>query len=123
MVHREAQKAERENRGMSDEAMIDIFKEMVSEANAKAAIERGYHAIDRTRSVLIWSYPYAYFLDPNSDLLRKFEVQQGNVELYQEKVAGLFERYRLQSLELVERFVQKLEENTTHLLEMAESHR
>jgi ariadne-1 len=46
-----------------------------------------FKAIDTARSILIWSYPHAFFLKPSSNELALFEHVQKEVERYFEELA------------------------------------
>jgi hypothetical protein len=47
---------------------------------AEALADEIFAAVDTARSVLIWSYPHAFFMEPGSVELRLFEHVQMEVE-------------------------------------------
>ena len=120
MAHKDAQKREQVGRGKNEPAMIECFSRVTTKEKSKAAVLRAYRAIDVARSVLIWSYPFAYLMEPDSTRLHFFEIRQGPVELCIEKVASLVERYQWEPLDDFERFVGNLEKYTHMLLELAD---
>ena len=116
MTHKDAQKAELKKRGGTYDMMMENFRLSTTQEKAREFIERGYRALDRARSVLIWSYPCAYFMEQGSQELNHFEIRQGNLEIVTEKIAGITERYNWESLDVFEHFVGQLEKHTEILL-------
>jgi hypothetical protein len=54
-------------------------------------IKEVFNAIDTARSILIWSYPHAFFMKPGSTELRLFEHVQTEVERHLEELTHAVE--------------------------------
>lgn len=66
-------------------------RERLTEEEASEIVTEAFHAIDTARSVLIWSYPHAFYMAPGSTELNLFEHVQTEVERYLEEVTDLIE--------------------------------
>jgi ariadne-1 len=121
IASREADKVSRERH----EGMVyDVLRQVATEKDALAMVERAHRARVWAREVLIWSYPFAYFLTTNGRRLREFENVQGDVELFNEAIgqfyAGYKHTYNLESgLATLEKRVRGLERRTEMLLNEA----
>jgi hypothetical protein len=71
---------------------------------------------DEARSVLKWSYPYAYMLDEGSAALRLFEFVQKECEMAIEKLCWALERRRGCLPDRIMTMATVLEKNTQVLL-------
>ena len=96
--HVRSQEIEREKRrvqrtllveGLSGQQRNARFR--VSQEEAEEIATEVFHAIDTARSVLVWSYPHAFFMAPGSVDLSLFEHVQTEVERYLEHVTDLVE--------------------------------
>jgi ariadne-1 len=63
----------------------------ISERNAAELFEQIFSALETARSVLIWSYPHAFYMAPNSTELRLFEHVQKEAERILEELADNIE--------------------------------
>ena len=116
MQHKFARFNHYNKRGATDDMMMENFRLSTTQEKAREFIQRGYRALDWARSVLIWSYPCAYFMEQGSQELNHFEICQGNLEIVTEKIAGITERYNWESLDVFEHFVCQVEKHTDILL-------
>jgi ariadne-1 len=66
----------------------DIFRGKVQ---APVIIQQVFEAIDTARSILIWSYPHAFYMKPGSTELKLFEHVQTEVERYLEELTHAVE--------------------------------
>ena len=114
-AHRDAQRLEGKNR---DKFRQNIVKHLIDvpPQTANQLIDRVFRAIDLARSVLMWSYPTAYLMDMHSKAFHMFEINQSNLELSNEKLVGLVERYSGQNYKEFEKFANMNEKAADVLL-------
>lgn len=103
-AHRDAQRMEKMNRDNYRETLVNAWSDTMSSATANKLVDKVYRAIDVARSVLIYSYPTAYFMDMHSKAFYMFEMCQSNLEITNEKLVGMVERFSGQKSEEFEKF-------------------
>jgi ariadne-1 len=95
MNHMRSKAVEKEAREGLTAKILDIFKtpgpNALSHERAEAELTHVFAAVDLARSVLVWSYPHAFYMKPGSVELRLFEHVQTDVESYLEDLTYLIE--------------------------------
>ena len=93
MNHIKSAKQEQEMRKKMRKMLLERFRHDRNflQNDAEQLCEEVFHAIDTARSVLIWSYPHAFFMDPGSNDLAIFEFVQRDVEKNIEDLTFLIE--------------------------------
>jgi hypothetical protein len=101
-----------------------VLREATTEEKVNVWIEHAQRARSWAREVLIWSYPYAYFLGREDLRLGLFEAVQANLELYNEALGQVFAGYisNLEGLSKFERLVEGLERQIDLLLSDVEQY-
>lgn len=103
-AHLDAQRLEKKNRDQYRDTLVKSWEYAMSNTTANELVDKVYRAIDVARSVLIYSYPTAYFMDMHSRDFFMFEMCQSNLEITNEKLVGMVERYAGQKPEDFEKF-------------------
>lgn len=103
-AHLDAQRLEKKNRDQFRETLVKSWEDTMSKTTANQLVDKVYRAIDVARSVLIYSYPTAFFMDMHSRDFLMFEMCQSNLEITNEKLVGMVERYSGQRPEDFEKF-------------------
>jgi hypothetical protein len=107
-AHKESQGFDAKDRDVKEEDMVARLQLDTTAEKAKILARRLFTTLDRGRSVTMWSYPCA-FLIPEGDLKRKkFESNQGYLEMALERCAALVYKYRDEGYSTVEEVIQKL---------------
>jgi hypothetical protein len=87
--------AEKKSRGKYRDILVRFFKRDIfagmTDERIKQLCDKIFWAIDTARSVLIWSYPHAFYMQPNSAELRLFEHVQKEVERFLENLTDIVE--------------------------------
>lgn len=93
--HVKSQKAELVNQPKLHERLVTCFisnkSDSVSIEFAHELADEIFQAINTARSVLVWSYPHAFYMNAGSTDLRLFEYVQKEVERYLEELSYLVE--------------------------------
>jgi ariadne-1 len=76
---------------------------------------RAVAAVETARSVLIWSYPYAFFMKP-SPALRLFQHLQRELAQYVDELTDCIENKADSSMATIVRFLMAVEKNTEVLI-------
>jgi hypothetical protein len=96
--HKASQAAEEGARVQIRAELIAAFTsspiQPTSMENAEALADEIFNAVDTARSVLIWSYPHAFFMQHGSTALRLFEHVQAEVERFLEDLTDKVEHKR-----------------------------
>jgi hypothetical protein len=103
------------------EWMVELFDRFTKgKKRAKEELtKRAEHVIrvrDEARSVLKWSYPYAYMLEEGSSALRLFEFVQKECEVAVEKLCWALERRKGCTADRVMSLTTVVEKNTEVML-------
>ena len=114
-IHRDTQKIEKQIRDKCREVLVHSWN-LMSKNSANLLVDRVYRSIDIARSVLMYSYPTAYFMNPSSKALHIFEIYQSNLELSNEKLAGMVERFDGENNNEFEKFTEMNEKYAEILL-------
>jgi ariadne-1 len=96
MNHVQSQRAELGNREHWRNKMMEAWAvidadEFRGAARGPVVTNEVFEAIDTARSILIWSYPHAFYMAPESSELRLFEHVQTEVERILEELTHLVE--------------------------------
>lgn len=75
-----------------------------------------FNAIDEARSVLIWSYPHAFFMNPASQELKMFEYVQKELNIILEEMVYLVENKQLESPLVFRRTMMNVKSYTKSLM-------
>jgi ariadne-1 len=76
---------------------------------------RAVSAVDTARSVLIWSYPYAFFMKPGQGLAL-FQHLQAQLAIYVDELTDCIENKADSSMETIVKFLMTVEKNTEVLI-------
>lgn len=87
----------------------------MTESDAESLVVKVARAIDTARSVLIWSYPHAFFMAPGSVELSLFEHVQTEVERFLELLTDIWENKPDAPPNEVKKHANLLEANTNLL--------
>ncbi|OHT17253.1 IBR domain containing protein [Tritrichomonas foetus] len=103
LSHKTSSETEEKNEEKNKMSIINYF-ENYPKTNEKLPIEEAICLADEiflttktARSVLIWSYPHAFYLDPSDPELKIFQHVQTEVERYLEAMTDLIENNRTRS--------------------------
>jgi hypothetical protein len=77
---------------------------------------RAFSAVDTARSVLIWSYPFAYFLPEGDTTVRIFQHLQVQLASYVDELTDVIENKPRTEMKKIELFLSTVEKNTEALL-------
>ena len=120
--HIDTHKMEVKIRDKCRKILMESWSCCMSEKTADQFINKIYSIIDLSRSILIYSYPAAYFMDMHSKSFNMFEINQSNLELSNEKLVGMVERFSNQGPNEFEKFMELSLKYTDVLLNMADSY-
>jgi uncharacterized protein YfkK (UPF0435 family) len=117
MNHKMSYEAELKYRGSQREKLLAMFQmdnrfDRLSPQKANALCDEVFHAIETARSVLIWSYPHAFYMKPRSTELQLFEHVQTEVERYLEQLTDMVENKPMLAPADFERYAKLLAANT-----------
>jgi hypothetical protein len=76
---------------------------------------RAVSAVETARSVLIWSYPYAFFMKPGPEL-RLFQHLQAELAIYVDELTDCIENKADSSMTTIVKFLTTVEKNTEVLI-------
>jgi hypothetical protein len=120
LLHYRAHVTSQENEARTRQATIMRFVGLL-EANglrgdaASDFAMRAFAAVDTARSVLIWSYPYAFYL-PEGPGLRLFQHLQVQLASYVDELTDVIENKPRTEMQNIELFLSTVEKNTEALL-------
>ena len=93
--HSKSLEMEEEARPKVRERLIKNFvhrkKDALQQQEAEQLADEIFKTIKYSRSILLWSYPFAYYMKPDSVELNLFEHVQKDVEVYLEELTDLVE--------------------------------
>jgi hypothetical protein len=89
LEHVRSRERELQNREHVRRRMVAKFD--IDRTGGLPLADRVFGAIDHAREILIWSFPHAFYMRPNSPELRLFEFWQGDVARDVEELTDLVE--------------------------------
>ena len=93
--HKKSLENEAVAREKNQKRLIDNFthrnKDALSYEEAKEITDKIFNTIKYSRTILLWSYPHAYYMKSGSVELNLFEHVQKDVEMYLEELTDLVE--------------------------------
>lgn len=117
---------ERQNRYL---ALLEIFErydvpsERLDSVQSLSLANDIFMAIDAARSILIWSFPYAFFMDPGSQKIKDFVKLQDALKDSIEKLSILAENKQYESPQVFRQLLSNLKKSTNELLVFAQTNR
>ena len=96
--------------------------EKATEKEINQQIQRILSVKQASRSVLMWSYPHAYFLEPESTELKLFEFVQLQCEKAMDRLCYALEVQKIGSPQRIMKLVSILEKETESLLRHVDSY-
>jgi len=126
VTHKKSQDTDlnKDNREKLTHKLYDIFTSFkpnpISPDESFIIIKDLFQTIDTARSINIWSYPHAFFLDPRSAELNLFEINQGEVEKNLEELLDLVENRTGRSLNEYTTIVELIKKRINILLSHAD---
>lgn len=94
----------------------DIPSERLKMVDAMKLTNDIFSTIDEARSVLIWSYPHAFFMQPGSQKLKLFEYVQQDLNVSLEELANLVENNQFESPENFRKAMNKVRSYTKSVM-------
>ena len=123
--HMKSLDIEKQTREKNQERLINNFthrnKDAMSLEEAKELTDKIFQTIKYSRSILLWSYPHAYYMKTGSVELNLFEHVQKGVEMYLEELTDYVENGFKNPPRLFEASCRTLEKNVEVLLKHVDS--
>lgn len=116
LVQKQSAENEKKTRDKWLNKVLYHFCENMPESQALELIPHMFNVLDAARSVLIWSYPYAFMLNPNSSEIRLFEHVQGLLDECLEDLTRIIEKNTYSSVSVYQTSIKTLENRTISLL-------
>jgi ariadne-1 len=124
IAHLQSQRNEAKKREQNLQRLLSLFMDSGMKGDAAQELAmRTVSAVETARSVLIWSYPYAYYL-PDKELSEKcglalFQYVQAQLCIYVDELTDCIENKHKPQVKAVHRFLATVEKNTEVLLKHA----
>jgi hypothetical protein len=116
-THEQSKVFDLKDRDQRVHAMVERFKWDTTAEKSKKLALRLLSTLVRGRSITMWSYPRAYLMPIDDFKRKKFESDQGFLEMALEKCASVVYRYRNESYTEIEDLIDRLDIQINGLLE------